>query len=91
MSIAPQKLSDRLNLSFPYDWSNPNPDHDAFILSVLDRCCLEDIVKCVHYFGLERIKLNYTQLTNTVSLTIAGRQIKAIEGVLNEFVQRDAT
>jgi hypothetical protein len=85
------KLSERLNLSFPYDWSNPNPDHDVFILNVLDRCYLEDIIKCINFFGLDRVKANYVNVTNEVSRKIAGRQLNNIEKAINEITQRNAS
>ena len=50
-----ERLSTLLNLSFPYDWSNSNIDENIFILRVLEDCFIEDIVKCVHHFGIQRV------------------------------------
>jgi len=85
------KLSEKLKLTFPYDWSNPDIDEDVFIINVLNRCYLQDIVKCVKYFGFERVKGNYVELTNDVSKQIALRQINNIERAINELAQRNAS
>lgn len=69
----------------PYYWSNPNPNHDAFILNVLNHCHLEDIVKCVNYFGFERVKSNYANVADDLVRKIAGRQLNNIEKAINEL------
>lgn len=85
------RLSERLKLRFPYGWSNSNIDEDVFIVNVLNRCYLEDIVKCVKFFGFERVKANHVRLTNEMSRQIALRQLNNIERAINELEQRNAS
>jgi hypothetical protein len=45
-----------LNLSFPYDWSNPNISDDALILNVLKRGIYEDICRVCACYGLDAVE-----------------------------------
>lgn len=45
-----------LNLSFPYDWSNPALDDDTLIHNVIERGLFEDIVRITAHYGLARIQ-----------------------------------
>lgn len=62
-SAAPQntnRKSQALQLSFPYDWSNPSMKDEVLIDSVLERGIFEDIVRIYAAYGeqivSERIK-----------------------------------
>jgi hypothetical protein len=47
------RRSTQLNLSFPYDWSNPNISDDALIINVLSRGHYSDICRICAYFGFD--------------------------------------
>lgn len=49
------QLSRRLNLEFPYDWSNPAMDESTLIALVLEKARFNDLLKVVHHFGISRI------------------------------------
>ncbi len=51
-----KRLSQRLNLEFPYEWSNPDLDESTFIHLVLEKTRFNDILRIAHYFGIERIE-----------------------------------
>lgn len=55
MSVTIHK-SERLGLSFPYDWSNPAISDDALILNVLERGIYEDICRICAHFGLGTVE-----------------------------------
>lgn len=46
---------------------------------------------CISFFGLDRVKANYVNVTNEVSRKIAGRQLNNIEKAINEIAQRNAS
>jgi transcriptional regulator with XRE-family HTH domain len=50
-----ERLSQQLELEFPYDWSNTDIDESVFIRLVLEKTRFNDILRIAHYFGLERI------------------------------------
>lgn len=63
IAIIPRKkkspitpLSDKLNLEFPYDWSNPNMSDSALIVSVLEKTRFNDVLSIAHHYGIERIE-----------------------------------
>jgi len=52
-----------LELSFPYDWSNPEISDEALIINVLQRGIFEDIaIICAHY-GVDRVSDAAKELT----------------------------
>jgi transcriptional regulator with XRE-family HTH domain len=58
---APPKLSnglksERLGLSFPYDWSNPQIDDAVLIAKVLDKARFNDVSRTIAHFGLPRVE-----------------------------------
>lgn len=48
--------SDALNLSFPYDWSNPNIADDVLISKVIERGLFEDIVRVAAKYGMKKVR-----------------------------------
>jgi hypothetical protein len=46
----------KLNISFPYDWSNPNMSKEVLIAKVIERGIFEDIAKISIAFGIESIE-----------------------------------
>jgi transcriptional regulator with XRE-family HTH domain len=48
--------SERIGLSFPYDWSNPHIDDAVLIAKVLDKARFADVSRTIAYFGLEKIE-----------------------------------
>lgn len=81
-----ERLSTLLNLSFPYDWSNSNIDENIFILRVLEDCFIEDIVKCVHHFGIQRVFSVLQMIDNSLTLKISERQLANIKTVFDETI-----
>lgn len=50
------RKSTQLQLSFPYDWSNPAISDDALIHNVLQRGIYADICRICAYFGLDIVE-----------------------------------
>ena len=50
------RKSKQLNLSFPYDWSNPAITDEALIINVLNRGIFVDICRICAYFGLDVVE-----------------------------------
>jgi transcriptional regulator with XRE-family HTH domain len=48
--------SQRLGLSFPYDWSNPHIEDAVLIAKVLDKARFDDVSRTTAYFGLTQIE-----------------------------------
>jgi transcriptional regulator with XRE-family HTH domain len=48
--------SERLGLSFPYDWSNPEIDDAVLIAKVLDKARFTDVSRTIAYFGLDKVE-----------------------------------
>jgi transcriptional regulator with XRE-family HTH domain len=48
--------SQRLGLSFPYDWSNPHIEDAVLIAKVLDKARFDDVSRTTAYFGLPQIE-----------------------------------
>jgi transcriptional regulator with XRE-family HTH domain len=48
--------SNVLELSFPYDWSNPDMNDDVLIRKVVERGLFEDIVRVSVHFGIDRVR-----------------------------------
>lgn len=52
------KSSD-INLSFPYDWSNPEISDETLIYTVLKNTVYVDLVKLIMAYGIDRIQYVY--------------------------------
>lgn len=50
------RLSQKLDLDFPYDWSNPAISDAALIGKVLDKARFKDVSKTFAYYGHERVE-----------------------------------
>lgn len=75
-----QSKSMTLNLSFPYDWSNPDISDDALILSVLNRCIFEDVCRVARKYGIAHIRALYEGMPrDDVGDAILGRMLKNIQ------------
>ena len=48
-------ISTKLNLSFPYDWSNPDIDEETLIYIILEKTIFSDLVKIMIAFGVKRV------------------------------------
>jgi len=48
-------LSARLELDFPYDWSNPSMPPETLIYKVLERGRFDDTLKVVRHFGFDPV------------------------------------
>jgi transcriptional regulator with XRE-family HTH domain len=48
--------SERMGLSFPYDWSNPDIDDAVLIAKVLDKARFIDVSRTIAYFGLDKVE-----------------------------------
>jgi hypothetical protein len=56
MKTSEKRLSQRIGLSFPYDWSNRNMPPDLLIAKVLERGIFLDIAKVSIYYGIEQVR-----------------------------------
>ena len=59
-----QRLSQRLDLQFPYDWSNSKMSEDVLINKVLEKSRFEDVMRVAYYYGFLRINQTANQLYN---------------------------
>lgn len=55
-TVAASGKSATMNLSFPYDWSNPNITDDVLILKVIERGLFEDIVRVAAKVGMNKLR-----------------------------------
>lgn len=79
-----QVLSQRLNLEFPYDWSNPNMDESTFISLVLEKARFTDVLKIAHHFGLERVQSLTSDFENLPQQSILNKYFNRIKiGISN--------
>jgi hypothetical protein len=61
------RRSSTLNLSFPYDWSNPAISDEALIINVLNRGIFSDICHICAHFGLDVVRTVASRLQKSVS------------------------
>lgn len=59
----PQRKSENLNLSFPYDWSNPAMSDSLLIGKVVERGLFEDMVKVAVRYGIAPLRRAVTAFT----------------------------
>lgn len=90
-----QPRSERLGLSFPYDWSNPDMPLDTFILKVLERGRFEDVLKLVRHVGFDPVLAAMPNL-DTHRRHRAARQLNniqqgALQALLNAETQPSAS
>ena len=55
-TIGLDRLSQKLNLEFPYDWSNSQLNESTFIQHVLRKSRFNDVLRIVNHFGLSRVE-----------------------------------
>ncbi len=65
------RRSTQLNLSFPYDWSNPAISDEALIINILNRGIFVDICRVCAYFGLDVVEGLASGLRNTTTGNIS--------------------
>lgn len=68
-------LSEELGMARPYDWSNRNMPQRAFIVSVLKGGHLQDIAKCVRYFGGRQVTGQLKDVDEPLLHNIATRKV----------------
>jgi len=73
------RLSQRLNLEFPYDWSNPDLDDSTFIQLVLAKTRFNDILRIAHYFGFDRIELESRSFVDTPQGNVIKKLLSRIQ------------
>jgi len=61
------RRSSELDLSFPYDWSNPAISDEALIINVLNRGIFSDICRVCAYFGLDVVRTVASGLQKSAS------------------------
>jgi len=85
-------LSDRksvsLNLSFPYDWSNPAMPDALLIDKVVERGLFEDMAKVAVRFGSEPLRRSVASFTsrNSAATPSLNRMLRNIETALHAQV-----
>lgn len=77
------RMSERLGLQFPYDWSNPSISDEALILNVLERGIFIDVCKVCAYFGMEKVQEISDSLPNN---GVAGRtRVRILSNIKKGF------
>jgi hypothetical protein len=66
-SVETIRKSERIGLSFPYDWSNPAISDEALILNVLARGIYKDICRICAHFGLHTVEALRAELPEDVA------------------------
>jgi len=90
IAIIPRKkkpptppISHKLNLEFPYDWSNPNMSDSALIISVLEKARFNDVLSIAHHYGIERIETKVKNNTKGHTTKILDKYLSRIKkGIL---------
>ncbi|MBE0440423.1 MAG: hypothetical protein IBX57_11865 [Gammaproteobacteria bacterium] len=75
LSRGDTPLSEVLGMARPYDWSNRNMPQNAFIVSVLNGGSLQDIAKCVRYFGSRQVVSRLNDVDDPLLHRIAARKV----------------
>jgi len=73
-----KRLSQQLQLEFPYDWSNPQLDESTFIRLVLEKTRFNDILRVARHFGIERLESEAEQLTDIPQAAIINKLLARI-------------
>lgn len=74
-----RKRSQQLQLSFPYDWSNPAISDDALIHNVLEQGILVDICRICAHFGIERVEAVGASVPEVTEYWLAQRMMRNIK------------
>lgn len=84
--LAPKtRKSERLGLSAPYDWPNPEIADDALIAKVGASLRFEDIAALCAHYGLHRVRSVLAKSAEgEIERRILARQLKNIEAALAE-------
>ena len=79
------RKSQNLDLSFPYDWSNPSMSDDVLIEKVVERGLFEDMVKIAIHYGVAALRQSVAAFTAKNQFATAGlnRMVKNIEQALH--------
>lgn len=73
------RKSERLGLSFPYDWSNPEIRDEALILNVLERGIFEDLCRICAHFGVQEVERQADRIRSM------GKGYPSLERMLNNI------
>jgi DNA-binding HxlR family transcriptional regulator len=77
--------SQRLGLSAPFDWSNPEISDEALIVKTAASLRFEDVVRLCGHYGVPRVrKLVQARITDPLARTILTRQLRNIEAALEK-------
>ncbi len=71
-------LSQRLELDFPYDWSNPAMDENIFIHQVLEKGRFMDVLRLARHYGIDRVETAAQIFVETSSWPRLGQIIDRI-------------
>ncbi len=74
-----ERLSKRLNLEFPYDWSNSKMSESTLILLVLEKTRFNDILSIVYHFGFERISIEAKNFAGTHQASLIRKYLQRIK------------
>ncbi len=77
--VNSERLSQKLNLEFPYDWSNPDISESTLIFLVLEKARFNDILAITYYFGLERITLEAKNLVDAPQSKLIDKYLRRIQ------------
>lgn len=73
------RLSQKLELEFPYDWSNPDIDESTFIRLVLEKTRFNDILRIAHHFGLNRVQAEAEHYANSDQARMINKYLSRIQ------------
>lgn len=78
-SATAEPLSKKLNLEFPYDWSNPGISESTLIFLVLEKTRFNDILAIAHYFGIERITIEARNFAEAPQSELINKYLRRIQ------------
>jgi transcriptional regulator with XRE-family HTH domain len=80
-----QRKSSRLNLSFPYDWSNSSMPDALLINKVVERGLFEDLAKIATQFGIAPVRHSIAEFSarNHTAASTLNRMLGNIEKALH--------
>ena len=83
--VRSNRKSESLNLSFPYDWSNPLMPDSLLIDKVVERGLFEDMAKVAVRYGTELLRRSVTSFVskNSASAPSLNRMLGNIEKALH--------
>jgi len=83
--VQSNRKSARLNLSFPYDWSNSSMPDALLIDKVVERGLFEDMAKVAVRYGTEPLRRSVTSFTskNSAAAPSLNRMLGNIEKALH--------